>query len=648
VQNYPRYSLDMPLRVTLRCILLALLLAFGSTLAQTVDTEITGVSGEMLVNVGASLSLKQAEELEQVSVWRLRRMADSAREEAREALEPFGHYSANISVRLVESEGKGQPWRALVEIQPGDPVKVASANIKISEPARELEAFQRWLDRWPLMKGAVLDHRPWQQALSQLEQIAVAHGFFESRFAQRTIRVQPDRGEASINVDYDAGPRYAIGKIDYGDSGFSQRLMHALTVLDRGAAYRSAEIDRQREVLVETAYFDQVIIEQQRNADSDTVDLRYNLDKRPPNTYRVLAGFGTDTGARVQLGWTRHYLSDRGDRLDTRFGAQQTDSEFVLRSNYQHPFGNQPGNFLTGELLLKRENDRFRFEDVARNEPVFDSFSGNRNQAQVTAGRLRERPVLARPFEPLRERLFVTFLNEQFDAFSAGALNEEQSALLESNPGLREFLDTDTNTVAVGGQWTLLQLIGEGFATEGLYAQARVLGSLEALGSDTSFLQGYLNGRWHWRFLPRHKLLVRGEFGYTAANTTTLNLSIPGDPRQLELDITELPELFRFKAGGDRSVRGYGYEALSTNRNGANHTLVGSVEYEWNFAGDFGAAAFYDVGNAFNDFSDRELKSAAGVGLRWYTLIGPVQLDLARALDDDSFRIHFTIGTKLL
>lgn len=627
---------------------LALVLAPAALVAQPVVTEISGIDGEMLANVEVSLSLEQAEDLEQVSVWRLRQMASDAREEVRQALEPFGFYSANVSVRLEEPESEGAPWQARVQIAPGEPVMVRSVDVSISEPASTLDAFQTWRSRWPLPEGSRLRHRPYEQALSELEQIAESHGFFDATFAQRVVRVDPDRNEAAIDVDYNAGSRYVIGSIDYGDSGFNEDLMRAQTVVEPGAPYRSAELDRQREVLVETAYFDQVVVEQRRDTEEKQVDLVYNLKKRPPNTYRVLAGFGTDTGARLQLGWTRHYLSDRGDRLETRFGAQQTDSEFVLRTNYQHPFGDQPGNFLTGEVLLKREQDRFRFEDTERIEPVFDAFDGNRNQAQLTLGRLRERPLLARPFEPLRERLFVTFLNEQFDAFSQSSLNDEQSALLEFNPELRPFLDTDTNTVAAGGEWTLFQLIGEGFEMEGLYAQARILGSLEALGSDTTFLQGYATGRWHWRFLPKHKLLVRGELGYTAADTTTLDLGIPGDPRELRLDITELPELFRFKAGGDRSVRGYGYEALSTNRNGANHTLVGSVEYEYNFAGDFAAAAFYDVGNAFNDFSDPNLKAGAGVGLRWYTLIGPVQLDLARALDDDSFRIHFTIGTKLL
>jgi len=623
---------------------------FASTplLAQTVETEIAGISGEMLDNVQASLSLQQAESLEEISVWRLRRMAREAREEVRSALRPFGYYGANVNVRLIEPQGESRAWRARVEIAPGEPVRVGSVELRIAGQTRGIDAFDDWRADWPLPRDAVLRHRPWSEALAELQRIAEAHGFFENRFVERVMRVAPERSNADLVVHFNAGARYRIGRIDYGEPGFNDDLMRALTIVEPGQPYTAGAIDRLREVLVRAGYFEQVVIEQQRNPDTDTVDLRYALERRPPNTYRVLAGFGTDTGARVQLGWTRHYLSARGDRLDTRFGAQQTDSEFVLRSNYQHPFGSEPGNFLFGDVLLRRENDRFRFEDEDRIEPVFDAFGGDREQVRFELGRRRERPLLGVPFQPLEERLFVTFLNERFDAFSRGSLSDEQAALLEFNPRLRPFLNTDTNTVALGGEWTLTRLTGEGFAAEGLFARARVLGSLEALGSDTSFLQGYLNARWHWRFLPKHKLLLRGELGYTAADTTSFRLTLPDDPRVLDLDITELPELFRFKAGGDRSVRGYSYEALSTNRNGANHTLVGSAEYEYNLFGDFSVAGFYDIGNAFNEFSSPELKRGVGVGVRWYTLIGPVQLDLARAIDDDSLRIHFTIGTKLL
>lgn len=617
--------------------------------AQTVRTEIIGISGELLANVQATLSLKQAEQLDQVSIWRLRQMSLDARQEVQLALQPFGFYSANVNVRLIEPDRPDAPWQARVEIAPGEPVRVRQLQIDIGVLPEEVGIFDAWLNAWPLPEGAVLRHPPYTEALAELQRLAERYGFFEASFARRAIEVDPGRGEAAIQVDYRPGPRFRIGQIDKGTAGFNDDLMRALTTLEPGQAYVSGDIDRQREVLVRTGYFESVVLMQRRQGDTDTVDIEYQIERRKPNTYRAMAGFGTDTGARIQLGWTRHYLSDRGDRLDTRFGAQQTNSEFVLRSNYQHPYGNQPGNFLTADLFLRRENDGFRFEDQNSNDPVFEAFPGNREQAQITIGRLRERILLDRPFEPLRERLFLTFLNERFDAFPEGSsVSEEQAAVLRNNPRLLRYLETDTNTVAAGAELELIRIEGERFDTRGIYAQARVLGSVETLGSATSFLQGYLQGRWHWRFGANNKLLLRGEVGYTEADTDSFTVRIPGDPRELDLEITELPELFRFKTGGDRTVRGYGFEELSTNRNGANHILVGSVEYERRLFGNFSAAAFYDIGNAFNDFADIKLKRGVGAGLRWYSIIGPVQLDLAKPLDDDGIRIHFTIGTKLL
>src|SRR6056297_989461 len=118
---------------------LAVLLVPATLAAQPVITEISGIDGEMRANVEASLSLKQAEDLEQVSVWRLRQMASDAREEVRQALEPFGFYSANVSTRLTEPDSDGKPWRARVEIEPGEPVIVKTVDLSISEPADSLE-----------------------------------------------------------------------------------------------------------------------------------------------------------------------------------------------------------------------------------------------------------------------------------------------------------------------------------------------------------------------------------------------------------------------------------------------------------------------------------------------------------------------------
>jgi translocation and assembly module TamA len=114
--------------------------------------------------------------------------------------------------------------------------------------------------------------------------------------------------------------------------------------------------------------------------------------------------------------------------------------------------------------------------------------------------------------------------------------------------------------------------------------------------------------------------------------------------------VTELPNLYRFKAGGSRSVRGYAFESLSNNGIGSNNIVTASAEIEMNFRRDWSLAAFFDAGNAFNDWGEFELRKGAGVGIRWYSLVGAVRLDVAQALDLDGepWRVHFTIGTPLL
>ena len=115
-------------------------------------------------------------------------------------------------------------------------------------------------------------------------------------------------------------------------------------------------------------------------------------------------------------------------------------------------------------------------------------------------------------------------------------------------------------------------------------------------------------------------------------------------------DINQLPKSLRYFAGGDNSVRGYGYESLGeTNAEGAviggKHLLVASLEYEYTFKDPWGAAFFVDVGNAFNSWSDMGLKTGVGFGARWKSPIGPVRVDIGFPTDDfGDPHLHLSIG----
>ncbi|NBD96465.1 MAG: BamA/TamA family outer membrane protein [Gammaproteobacteria bacterium] len=638
----------MPARLLPAVFVLAVLSGTGLARAATVSTEITGVDGELLANVRASVSLVQAERLDELSLWRLRQMAEDARPEIREALKPFGHYRPAIRVRLIEPEDDSQHWQARLNIDPGPPVRIDEVSIELRGDGRDDPELDRWRQEWPLKAGDRLDHPAWETAWRRLERLAEERGYFEARFAERAVRVDADREEADIRIVFESGPRYRFGRYRAPEQPFSESLMERLHILAPDEAYSIERLDRQREALVRSGLFDRVVIEPERQDEQDRVDLHYRLEPRPPNTWRATLGFGTDTGARTQLGWTRHYLGDGGDRFEAALGAQQHNREYVLQAEYRRPRGNRPSEFLTAGTTLRSEQDDFRFYEQERIEPVFEAFDGRREQTELTFGRLQERDLWPERFEGLEERLFVSILNESFDALREGSFSPENDALLEANPELRPFLSTDTRVVAMGGRWRLPRIEGSGFDTRGSVWRAHLIGAHESAGSDVSFAQAWLSGRWHLRFGDRHKLLVRGELGYTEADTRRLDIAL-GD-RSLDLTITELPERYRFKTGGDRTVRGYGFEDLSTNRNGANNLLVGSVEYEFRVGENWSLAAFADIGNAFNDFDERKLKRGVGVGFRWYTMIGPLRIDIAQALDevDDPWRLHFTIGTQLL
>ncbi|MGY6587355.1 MAG: autotransporter assembly complex protein TamA [Wenzhouxiangella sp.] len=633
---------------TLRWIAAIWLMTCLPVLADTLDVRIDGVDGAQLANVRAHLGLVRAADLDDVSAWRLRQLAGDARGEIREALRPFGFYRPRIEVRLEEPETEGGRWIARINIQPGPPVTIRELDIQIIGEGSDDPDLMEWLAEFPLGEGSRLLHAEYDDAWRDLDRLAVSRGFFDARFLLRRITVDPDRNTANVRIRFLTGPRYRFGRHDAGDTRFSPRLIDRLTIVEDGEPFSSTRLDEQREVLVRSGFFERVAVETEQVREDARVDLRYRLEERPPNSYRVTAGLGTDTGARVQLGWQRHYLSSRGNRLDIGFGAQQRNNEFVLRSEYQHPRGQRPGEFLTLGGVLRREQDNFRFNDESRREAIFDSFSGSREQAELIAGRLTERRPFNSRFGVVEERIFISALNESFNAFREARFSDENEALLAANPGLVDVLATETNTLSLGASWRMPKLRGSGFFAEGHVIEARVLAADESLGSDVSFAQAYLGGRWHRILGDRHKFIVRAEAGYTDADTRTFDLTL--DDRELRLDITELPERYRFKTGGDRTVRGYAFETLSTNRNGGNHILSGTAEYEYRVGRDWSLAAFFDVGNAFNDWSNPNLKRGVGAGFRWYTLIGPVQLDVAQALDDVDrpWRIHFTIGTRLL
>ncbi len=112
-----------------------------------------------------------------------------------------------------------------------------------------------------------------------------------------------------------------------------------------------------------------------------------------------------------------------------------------------------------------------------------------------------------------------------------------------------------------------------------------------------------------------------------------------------------VPDPLLFRAGGDNSVRGYGYRTLGPEVNGAvvggRVLLTGSLEAEHPFVSRLPSllgAVFVDAGNAADTWSKLRPVLGYGVGVHYRSPVGLLRLDLAYGQDVQRFRLHLSVG----
>ena len=69
-----------------------------------------------------------------------------------------------------------------------------------------------------------------------------------------------------------------------------------------------------------------------------------------------------------------------------------------------------------------------------------------------------------------------------------------------------------------------------------------------------------------------------------------------------------------------------------------------SIRDQHRITNEYAAAVFVDYGNATDSRRDFDPVAGYGVGLRWRTPIGPVNLDVAYGQAVSRYRVHFSIG----
>jgi translocation and assembly module TamA len=602
-----------------------------------VQVDIQGVADEMLENVHTYLSLQQQQDQE-LSSGRIRRLHRQAPAEIKRALQPFGYYHAQVMSELIPPSQEGDTWQARYRIDLGLPVTVTKVDVEVSGSGQQDPAFQALLADFPVKVGNKLSHPDYEQGKQALQELADAYGYFDAQFTKSTLRIDVATDKAQVILHFQTGERYRFGSISFTEDFFEDKLLERFLTFEPGEFYTLRAVSRLRTRLNESGYFERIKIDTQQNAADNRVAIVVTPVLRKPNRYRARIGYGTDTGPRVRLDWERRYLNRYGHRVTAGLTGKREQDEVEANINYIFPLGQNVNNYLVASLgyeskditlddsdvtvIIADEEEQFDLDEETRSQKL--SFKVSKHQRRELFGRLS-----------LDEIISLEYFTEDYNLLDI--LPPEDAGIIETFiPEVVPVFDADFDLLMPGLSWTYQRSNNRLYTTRGERIDVGIRGARDGFGSNLSFWQARLSGALVRKLGNQGRLIARSDVGYTEADTVPL------------FNVNILPESLQFKAGGGRSVRGYGFEEIDAGGLGGRHLLVSSLEYEHRIFESWGLAVFYDAGDVFNDFSDVELNKGAGGGVRWYSPLGPIRLDIASGLSKDGnpIRVHFSVGSE--
>jgi translocation and assembly module TamA len=520
-------------------------------------TEISGITNPVLMNVQNRLAIATASFGPVLSVANINTFYKNAPQNIKKAMEPYGYFKAVVHADLSH---QGSSWTARFFVTPGPQVHIVGLDIDIAGPGRDDPALQKVLASIHLHNGQVFHAENYTQAKQNLFQTANEQGYLKAYFTESTVQIDLHSYTVHIVLHLDTGPRFYFGQVHFQQNTFSDEFLHRFMNFKPGQPFSGTELIKLQQNLSNSNFFREVNVNPNiAGATTDhLVPVDVTLVPSKSQQYNVGLGYGTFTGVRASVGMNFRHLTPGGHHLDLQVKASEVLSG--LAAQYVIP-GQNP---LTDQYTIGANVQRF----LPKN--------GSSTSESLSLGYVKT-------IDPWKFTTALTYLHEHFNI--SGNPTHNSRILYPSINATRTKAD---------------DLINTHFGTK---IDVTLRGSSNSVGSNVTFMQTDVKGKWIFSPTSNSRVLVRGEFGYTVVD-----------------DLNILPLTLQYFAGGMDSVRGFPYSYFGPGR----YLKTGSIELQHKLYGQLSGAVFYDVGTA-----DEHLNSppgqGVGIGLIYATPIGPVR-----------------------
>ncbi len=418
--------------------------------------------------------------------------------------------------------------------------------------------------------------------------------------------------------------------------------------------YSGTKITQSRNALQRTGYFEDVQFNTKKTEQPDAVDLLVEVKEGPTGAFTVGAGYSSGDGFLFNASISERNLMGRGQGINARFIIGSRRQDFILGFTEPYLYDTYVG---LGVDAFNTQRDYSDFNERRTGFGVNTSYPLNR---------------LTLPFFGAPRHAFTPGLDDLATEppmtawdYMRGGIGYEltRDKIGGIGPGASSAIRAEAGTSFTSAMIPNLVYDSRDHffnPTEGTRSGLSM--KFAGLGGDNRFIKSDLSGRWHYPLLKdpnwggAYVLALGGSVGWGVGFQQHAGRS------------NALPLFERYFLGGINSVRGFAERSIgprvpaNCDIDGNNCTdfeviggekaAVANVELLFPIYEQFGlrGVAFFDMGNAFNDFNFSDFRQSVGVGGRWLSPFGPLRVEFGFPINkkrgDETSVVGFTIGAQ--
>ena len=512
-------------------------------------------------------------------------------DQAKKFLQTLGYFNSQVTV---EKQGKN----FVIHVTLGEPVKVANAQILLDGPILQDEEFpdryRTLMENWALPIGNVFTQNDWSYSKEKTLRSITAEYYPLAKITQSKAEIDTDKNTAVLTLAIDSDKFVRFGDITIqGAKRYPETVAKNLAEFDKGTPDTLNKMLEYQSALEQDNHYSNASVGprfDQMKPEDDMLPLTVKVEEVPLKKLDAGLKYDTAEGVGVNGSFSHYNVFNKGytGSVAGKFGNYDQSASVGLAS----PRSANGYIYMAHTGFQNTELQKLRTKTI--NGSIWQ---------------LRQRGDIEARFglEYMREDSKITDNGEDFGTSQA---------------------------LMVRFGWLQRKLDSHNHPKNGYLADISFGITPGSLASSTFFTRTNIRGAYY--YTPKETkigtFLLHGELGHIWAKNDK-----------------EVPKTLLFRTGGASTVRGYEYQGIGIDL--PNDAIIGgtsmalfSLEYQYPITDSVALALFHDEGSVSNKFSKLNFESSNGFGVRWFSPVAPLSIDVAHADKDKKWRWHLSLG----